>query len=58
VVKYHRTLGTTINLLIRAGFTLRHVEEFCPTAEQIAAKAALAEELERPMFVLIAARRD
>ena len=57
VVKHHRTMGTTLNLLMRAGFTLRHVEEFCPTAEQIAAKPALAEELERPMFLLVAARR-
>jgi SAM-dependent methyltransferase len=57
VVKHHRTLGTTLNLLVRSGFTIRHVEEFCPTIDQIAAKPELAEERERPMFVLIAAQR-
>ena len=57
VVKHHRTLGTTLNLLVRSGFTIRHVEEFCPTTDQIAAKPELAEERERPMFVLIAAQR-
>jgi SAM-dependent methyltransferase len=57
VVKHHRTVGTTLNLLIRSGFTIGHVEEFCPTAEQIAAKPELAEEREPPMFLLMAARR-
>jgi hypothetical protein len=33
------------------------VEEFRPTAEQIAAAPELSEELERPMFLLVAARR-
>jgi SAM-dependent methyltransferase len=57
VVKHHRTTGTTLNLLVRSGFTIEHVEEFCPTAEQIAAEPPLAEERERPMFLLAAARR-
>ena len=58
VVKYHRTIGTTLNLLIQCGFTIQHVEEFRPTADQIAAKPELAEELERPMFLLVAAQRN
>jgi SAM-dependent methyltransferase len=57
VVKHHRTVGTTLNLLIRVGFKLTHVEEFCPTAEQIANRPELEEELERPMFLLVAACR-
>ncbi|MFC3326016.1 class I SAM-dependent methyltransferase [Mesorhizobium cantuariense] len=57
VVKHHRTIGTTLNVLIQAGFTINHVEEFCPTAEQIAAKSELAEERERPIFLLVSARR-
>jgi SAM-dependent methyltransferase len=57
VLKYHRTIGTTLNLLIRSGFRIEHVEEFCPTAEQIATKPALTEELERPMFLLVSAQR-
>ncbi|RWB69324.1 MAG: class I SAM-dependent methyltransferase [Mesorhizobium sp.] len=57
VVKHHRTIGTTLNLLIQAGFSIGHVEEFRPTDEQIAARPELVEELERPMFLLVQARR-
>lgn len=57
VVKQHRTLGTYLNLLLRLGFALSHVEEWGPTDEQIAARPSLAEERERPIFVLIAALR-
>lgn len=57
VVKHHRTIGTTLNALIRAGFAIEHVEEFCPTAAQITARPELVEELERPMFLLVSAQR-
>ena len=57
VVKYHRTMGTTLNLLIRIGFALEHVEEWAPTDRQVTARPEMAEELERPMFLLVAARR-
>ena len=58
VVKYHRTLGTTLNTLIAAGFTIGHVEEWRPSAEQVAAEPAWADELERPMMLLVAATRS
>ena len=57
VVKQHRTMGTTLNSLIAAGFTIRHVEEWAPTAGQLAQNPAWEEELDRPMFLLISARR-
>jgi SAM-dependent methyltransferase len=57
VIKQHRTIGTTLNLLIELGFTICHVEEWAPAAHQIEARPELAEELERPMFLLVAARR-
>lgn len=57
VLKYHRTLGTTLNSLIEAGFQLLSVVEFAPTAAQVAALPALAEELERPMLLLVSALR-
>ena len=50
------TMGTTLNALIALGFTITHVEEWGPTAEQIAALPELAEERERPPFLLVAAR--
>lgn len=57
VIKYHRTLGTTLNALIGAGLTISEVNEWGPTQAQIDAWPALAEEAERPMLVLIAARK-
>jgi hypothetical protein len=55
VVKHHRTIATTLNLLIRAGFRIEQVEEFRPTPEQINARPELAEELERPMLLMVRA---
>ncbi|MCW4863216.1 class I SAM-dependent methyltransferase [Enterobacter hormaechei subsp. hoffmannii] len=57
VIKYHRTLGTTLNALIKAGLTISEVNEWGPTQAQVDARPALAEEAERPMLVLIAARK-
>jgi len=56
VVKYHRTMATTLNTLIDAGFTVTGVNEFAPTPEQVAAMPALAQERERPMFLMVGAR--
>lgn len=57
VVKQHRTIGTLLNHLIRAGFTIAHVEEWGPTDDEIAARPELAEERERPMMLLVSAHR-
>jgi SAM-dependent methyltransferase len=57
VVKQHRTLATYLNLLIQSGFAIAAVEEWGPTNAQIAARPALADERERPPFLLVAARR-
>jgi SAM-dependent methyltransferase len=57
VIKYHRTIGTTLGTLLRAGFRIDRVEEFCPNPEQVAENPDFAEEIERPMFLLIAAQR-
>lgn len=57
VVKQHRTIGTILNLLIGAGFGIRHVEEWSPSDELLAQRPELAEERARPMFLLIAAER-
>jgi SAM-dependent methyltransferase len=57
VVKQHRTLATYVNLLLRSGFTIRHLDEWGPTSEQIAAKPELADEYQRPAFLLVACTR-
>ncbi len=57
VRKQHRTLGTTLNALIDAGLAVRRVVEWSPTPQQVAAQPSLADELERPMMALVAARK-
>ena len=57
VQKYHRTVATTANTLLDTGFAIRRVVEFAPTAEQIAAAPQLAEEMERPMMLIVSAQR-
>lgn len=57
VIKYHRTLGTLLNLLIQTGFTLGHIEEWGPSEADLIARPELAEEQERPMMLLVSAYR-
>jgi SAM-dependent methyltransferase len=56
VVKQHRTFATYLKMLQRRGFALTHIEEWGPTDAQIAAQPALADERQRPTFLIIAAR--
>lgn len=55
VVKYHRTVATTLNSLIQNGFTIAAVEEYGATLEQVAARPEWARERERPLFLLVSA---
>lgn len=55
--KQHRTLGSWINALVAAGFVIECLNEWGPTAEQIAANPALDEEKERPMIFILRARK-
>ena len=57
VVKQHRTMGTLLNQLIAAGFAIAHVQELGPTDAEVAERPELAEERERPMMLLVSARR-
>jgi SAM-dependent methyltransferase len=57
VVKQHRTLATTLNTLIGAGFVIQRIAEWSPTREQVAAQPSLADELDRPMLLLVAAQK-
>ena len=55
VVKYHRTLATYVNNLIDAGFRIARLSEPEPTPEMLRDRPDLADEVRRPMFLLIAA---
>lgn len=57
VIKRHRTLATYLNLLIRTGFSIAHVEEWGPSEDQVAARPDWADERRRPPFLLVSARR-
>jgi SAM-dependent methyltransferase len=57
VIKQHRTLASYVNLLLRLGFVLSHVNEWGPTDDQIAARPGLADERQRPTFLIVAARK-
>ncbi|MFD3404943.1 class I SAM-dependent methyltransferase [Kribbella sp. NPDC058693] len=55
VVKYHRTIGSTVATLRRHGFRLELVDEPLPTREQVAAHPHLAIHRRRPPILLVSA---
>ena len=57
VIKQHRTLATTVNLLIRSGLVLAGLEEWGPTENQMATRPEWSEHRDRPMFLLVSARK-
>jgi SAM-dependent methyltransferase len=57
VIKQHRTIGATVNLLFHSGFALTHLEEWGPTEDQIAAHPEWAEHRDRPMFLLVSGQK-
>jgi SAM-dependent methyltransferase len=57
VVKQHRTMTTTLNTLVDEGFTIRRIEEWMPSREQVVADPPLADEFDRPTFLIVAAQR-
>jgi SAM-dependent methyltransferase len=57
VIKQHRTVGHYLNALVRHGFAIARIEEWGPDDGQIAARPELAEERQRPPFLLVASRR-
>jgi SAM-dependent methyltransferase len=57
VIKQHRTVASYVNLLLRSGFMLTHVEEWGPSNDQVAADPGLADERQRPPFLILAAQK-
>lgn len=57
VLKQHRSMTTYVNMLVRHGFTLGHLEEWGPTDAQAEAQPALLDERQRPNFLLVSASR-
>ncbi|MEK0316799.1 methyltransferase domain-containing protein [Cohnella sp. 56] len=57
VVKYHRTVSGYLNPLIEAGFRLDRLSELKPTPEMLELHPEWAEEVRRPMFLLVKASK-
>lgn len=57
VIKQHRMMGSLLNMLVRSGFSIQYVEEWGPSEAQVLEQPALAQERERPMMLLVRARR-
>jgi ubiquinone/menaquinone biosynthesis C-methylase UbiE len=56
IEKYHRPLAHSVNGLIGQGFQILRMEEWGPSPEQISEWPELADELQRPTFLLISAQ--
>ncbi len=57
VIKQHRMLGSYLNLLVQQGFVVTYLNEWGPSAQQIAENPALDEEKERPMIFILSAHK-
>ncbi|MEZ5376169.1 MAG: methyltransferase domain-containing protein [Acidimicrobiales bacterium] len=55
VIKQHRTIATYVNTLVAVGLTVEQLVEWGPTAAAIEARPELAEDLDRPWFLLLRA---
>jgi ubiquinone/menaquinone biosynthesis C-methylase UbiE len=58
VIKYHRTIETYVNVLLKQGFELRSLSEPVPDPAFIKEQPELAQFLRRPAFLLISAQRN
>lgn len=57
VIKQHRMIGTYLDLLLQAGFSLTRLIEWGPSKEQVAANPDWINERQRPFFLLISCSR-
>ncbi|MGE7762909.1 class I SAM-dependent methyltransferase [Peribacillus sp. NPDC097895] len=58
VIKYHRTISTYINDLLRAGFALKAVKEPMPSEEMLKNNSLMKDEKRRPMFLIISVEKE
>ncbi|MBT2622998.1 class I SAM-dependent methyltransferase [Chryseobacterium sp. ISL-6] len=57
VIKYHRTLTTYLNALLKKGFKIKEVIEAEPSEEMLKQFSEMKDELRRPMMLLISVEK-
>ncbi|WP_066453701.1 class I SAM-dependent methyltransferase [Anaerotruncus rubiinfantis] len=57
VPKYHKTLSTYLNTLLRRGFSIREIVEPKPDERLLDAVPGMRDELRRPMMLLVSAKK-
>lgn len=58
VIKYHRTVATYVNTLIRAGFQIANLVEPGPSEQLLYKYPEMRDEAWRPMFLLLSSTKD
>lgn len=58
VIKYHKTLTSYLNCLLKEGFKIKEIIEPQPSIELLAQMPEMKEELRRPMMLLISAVKE
>ncbi|WP_333863736.1 class I SAM-dependent methyltransferase [Sphingobacterium sp.] len=57
VLKYHRTISTYLDVLLKVGFRIIEVKEPIPDAEMLKSIPEMQDELRRPMMLLISVEK-
>ncbi|PTS96161.1 SAM-dependent methyltransferase [Pedobacter sp. HMWF019] len=57
VLKYHRTLSTYLNVLLKEGFKVMEIKEPVPSETMLKEVPEMKEELRRPMMLLISVQK-
>ncbi|MBK1897780.1 class I SAM-dependent methyltransferase [Chryseobacterium paridis] len=57
VIKYHRTLTSYLNTLLKQGFKIKEVTEAEPSEEMLKQFSEMKDELRRPMMLLISVEK-
>lgn len=57
VIKYHRTFTEIINVLVNNGFSIEKIDEPVASQEAIAKKPQYVNQLDRPFFLIVKAKK-
>ena len=58
IIKYHRTFSSIMNTLIEGGFTIEKITESIPSAETMQKFPEYKDNIHKPDFLIIAARKN